>query len=203
MKKLVIAAATAALALGALVGCSSSQPSSENMEQTANEVEEYIGVCMDTATQNRVDDENCKPEQTSPQYSPYFYSYGSTIPGIGYHMLGGYPTVYAPYYMGFSTAGGSSTNYQARTPLAYPKGYVAPPNVVYKQSTPSSTPVKSAAEAATKYSAPTKSTTSTGASSSGSSSSTGSKSSTSTTTKSNPYSYKGGTSTTPKSSSKK
>ena len=183
MKKLVLAVATAALALGALTGCAS-QPSSDGMTQTANEVDEYIGVCMDTATQNRVDDANCKPEQTSPQYSPYFYSYGSTIPGIGYHMLGGYPTVYAPYYMGFSTAGGSSTNYQARTPLAYPKGYVAPPNAVYKPSTPSSTPVKSAAEAAAKYSAP-KSNVSTG--------STGTKSST-TTTKTNPYSYKGTTS---------
>src|SRR6478609_1607022 len=103
MKKLVIAAATAALALGALVGCSS-QPSSDGMQQTANEVDEYIAVCMDKDTQNRVADENCKDEQTASHYSPYFYSYGSTIPGLGYPMLGGYPTVYAPYYMGFSTA---------------------------------------------------------------------------------------------------
>lgn len=202
MKNLVIATATAALALGALVGCSS-QPSSESMTQTANEVDEYIAVCMDKDTQNRVDDENCKDEQTSPRYSPYFYSYGSMIPGIGYPMLGGYPTVYAPYYMGFSTTGGSSTNYQAKTPMAYPKGYVAPPNAVYKPSTPSSVPVKSAAEAATKYSAPKTTTSTDSKSSTNSGTTTDSKSST-TTKKTNPYSYKGTTkSTTPKSTSKK
>lgn len=181
MKKLILAVAAAALAMGALTGCGSQ---SSDDSQSVNEVDEYIGVCMDTTTQNRVDDDNCKPEQTSPQYSPYFYSYGSMIPGLGYHMMGGYPTVYAPYHMGFGTTGGSSTNYQPKTPMAYPKGYVAPPNPVYKQSTPSSTPVKSATEAAAKYSAPKSSTTTKSNTSTGSG----------TTTKSNPYSYKGSTS---------
>jgi hypothetical protein len=190
MKKLILAAAAAVLAMGALTGCSS-QPSTE---QTANEVDEYIGVCMDTATQERVDDDNCKSDQPSPQYTPYFYSYGSMIPGLGFPMIGGYPTVYAPYRMGFGSTGGSSTNYQPKAPMAYPKGYVAPPNPVYKQATPSTTPLKSASEAAAKYSAP-KSNSSTGSKpSTGSNSSTGSKSSTNTAPKTNPYSYKGSTS---------
>jgi hypothetical protein len=189
MKKLILTAAAATLALGALTGCSSQ---SGNMTPTANEVDEYIGVCMDNATQNRVDDRNCDPNMNSTQYSPYFYSYGSMIPGLGYHVIGGYPTVYAPYNMGFGTTGGSSANYQPRTPLAYPKGYVAPPNAVYKQATPSMTPPKTASEAAAKYSAP-KSNTST-SSNSGSSTSSNSGSSTSSVTKSNPYSYTGKTS---------
>lgn len=192
MKKLILAVATAALALGALTGCGS-QPSG-SMEQ-ATEVDEYIGVCMDAETQNRVEDTKCDQNNESPRYHPYFYSYGSTIPGLGLPLMGGYPTVYAPYYMGFSTTGGSSTNYQARTPMAYPKGYVAPPNPVYKKSTPSSAPPKTADEAKAKYAAPkSNSSTSSG-------SSTGSKSG-STTTKSNPYSYKGKTSTKSGSSSK-
>lgn len=177
MKKLILATAAAVFALGALTGCSSQ---SDGMEQTSNEVEEYIGVCMDSATQNRVDDDNCKSEQNSTQYIPYFYAYGAMIPGMGAHMIGGYPTVYAPYRMGFGTTGGSSASYQPKAPMAYPKGYVAPPNAVYKQSTPTSTPVKSATEAAAKYSAPKTSTSP--------------KSGTTTTTKSNPYSYKGNTS---------
>lgn len=188
MKKLILATAAAVLALGALTGCSSQ---SDGMEQTSNEVEEYIGVCMDSATQNRVDDDNCKSEQNSPQYVPYFYSYGSMIPGLGTHMMGGYPTVYAPYHMGFGTTGGSSTSYQPKTPMAYPKGYVAPPNAVYKPSTPTSTPVKSATEAAAKYSAPKSSTTTKSNTSTGSG-----------TTKSNPYSYKGSTSKGSTSTSK-
>jgi hypothetical protein len=191
MKKLILAAATAALALSALTGCGS-QPS-ENMEQTSTEVDQYIGVCMDAETQNRVEDSKCDDE--SPRYNPYFYAYGATIPGLGYPMMGGYPTIIAPYFMGFSSTGGSSTNYQARTPMAYPKGYVAPPNPVYKKSTPSSAPPKTVDEAKAKYAAPKSS------SSTGSGSSTGSKSG-STTTKSNPYSYKGKTSTKSGSSSK-
>jgi hypothetical protein len=184
MKKLILAIVTAALALGALTGCSPSQ-SSDNSQSSANEVDEYIGVCMDTTTQNRVDDNNCNQNVASTQYSPYFYPYGSMIPGLGYHVMGGYSTVYAPYYMGFGTTGGSSTNYQARTPLAYPKGYVAPPNVVYKPATPSMTPPKTASEAAAKYSAPK---TNSGANSSTNSGTTN------TTTKTNPYSYTGKTS---------
>lgn len=184
MKKIILAVAAAALALGALTGCGSQ---SSNMDQTANEVDEYIGVCMDADTQNRVEDSKCDQNNESPRYHPYFYAYGSTIPGLGYPMMGGYPTVYAPYFMGFSTIGGSSTNYQARTPMAYPKGYVAPPNPVYKKSTTSSTPPKTATEAAAKYSAP-KSNSSSGSNSS--------------TTKSNPYSYKGNTSSKSGSSSK-
>lgn len=184
MKKLMLIAAAAALALGALTGCSSPQPAA------TTEVDEYIGVCMDKDTQNRVDDSNCDGDTTSTHYSPYFYPYGAMIPGLGYHVIGGYNTIYAPYNMGFGSTGGSSSNYQPKTPLAYPKGYVAPPNAVFKKSSPNAIPPKTAAEATAKYSAP-KSNTST---SSGSSSSTKSGSTTVPKTKSNPYSYKGKTS---------
>lgn len=196
MKKLILAAATAALALGALTGCGSSESASQ---QPVNEVDEYIGVCLDADTQNRVEDSKCDPNNESPRYHPYFYSYGSVIPALGYPVMGGYPTVYAPYYMGFATLGGSSTNYQPKAPMAYPKGYVAPPNAVYKKATPSTTPIKSASEAAAKYSAPKSNSTGTKTSPN---SSTDSKSSTKTAPKSNPYSYKGNTSSKSSTSSR-
>lgn len=137
MKKILLPLMLAASVLLTASGCGSPQP---DIQQTS-EVEEYVGVCIDPETQDRVDDDYCEGDRPNynPYFTPYFYPYGYMIPGIGLPVYGGYSTVSSPYRMGFSKTGGSSTGYTSSGKQYVPNGYTLPSNAVVKPAQPKAT----------------------------------------------------------------
>jgi hypothetical protein len=104
----------------------------------ASEVEEYVGVCIDPETQNRVDDDYCESDNNhyNPFFTPYYYPYGYMIPAVGYMVYGGNSSIAAPYRMGFSSTGGNSTGFRSTKSQYLPSGYSLPANAVVKPATP-------------------------------------------------------------------
>ena len=51
---------------------------------------DYVQVCEDTETQQRVEDEHCEGDLTNTHYRPSYYGYDSMIPAIGTAMLVGF-----------------------------------------------------------------------------------------------------------------
>ena len=52
--------------------------------------EEYVQVCYDKETQERVDDDHCDGDLTNSQYAPSYYPYNSLIPAIGTALIVGH-----------------------------------------------------------------------------------------------------------------
>jgi len=128
--------ALAACVVIAASGCAAQQP--QPQVQQVSDVEEYVGVCIDPETQNRVDDEYCEEDNDdyNPYFMPYFYPYGYMIPGIGLPVYGGHSSHAGPYRMGFDKKGGSSNGFKSTSKQYLTKGYSLPSNVNIKPAQP-------------------------------------------------------------------
>lgn len=137
MKKNLVPFFLAASVLIAASGCAAQQP----QVQQVSDVEEYVGVCIDPETQNRVDDEYCDETNDgyNPFFMPYFYPYGYMIPGIGLPVYGGHSSHSGPYRMGFDKKGGSSNGFKSTSKQYLTKGYSLPSNANIKPAQPKAT----------------------------------------------------------------
>ena len=137
MKNILLALGLSTMLLASATACSSPNPQPASQPMAPVSSEEYIGVCMDNETQQRIDDKYCDDDGAShPQYMPYYYPYGYSIPGVGLPIYGGFTSINGAYRMGFPGAGGTSSSFKASAPMKYPKGYTPPPNVSYKPAVP-------------------------------------------------------------------
>lgn len=126
----------AGLALVA-TGCSApTQPQAQPVIEQTSEVEEYVGVCINPETQNRVDDDYCEDgdDDYDAAFVPYFFPYGYMIPGVGSHVSGGHSSHKGPYVMGFNKTGGSSTGFKSTKKQYFTKGFTLPSNAKVKQA---------------------------------------------------------------------
>lgn len=72
-------------------GCGATQsPSSQPGISQASNTDDYVQVCQDKDTQQRVEDNKCDGNLTGTHYQPSYYHYSSMIPAIGAGMLAGY-----------------------------------------------------------------------------------------------------------------
>jgi hypothetical protein len=87
-KKVLSLGVAGAVAAMLLTGCGASNtaPSAEAVSSD----DEYVQICYDKETEERVDDDHCDGDLTNSHYAPSYYHYDSMIPAIGTALLVGH-----------------------------------------------------------------------------------------------------------------
>lgn len=143
-KKALSLALASAVAAVFVTGCSANQPSASQVSST----DDYVQVCQDKDTNQRVDDDKCDNGGTTNRYQPAYYHYNSMIPSIGTALLMGYilsPPARSMVYRGaVPTSGGYAPQTRPNSGfLKVPDDFVGGPPPVPKA--PVSVPTKAAA----------------------------------------------------------
>jgi len=86
LKRTLSLGVIAVVAAMVTTGCSSTPTGVQN----ASSPDEYVQVCQDRNTNQRVDDSRCDGNLTNSYYAPAYYHYNSMIPSIGTVLMMGY-----------------------------------------------------------------------------------------------------------------
>lgn len=143
-KKVLSVTVVSAIAAMLVTGCS---PASEPEMESASSTEDYVQICQDKGTDQRVEDEKCDDEQNADRYQPAYYPYASMIPAIGTALVVGHllsPPRRSTVYRGaVPKTGGYAPNVRPNSGfLKVPDSFVGGPPPIPKA--PTSVPEKAA-----------------------------------------------------------
>jgi hypothetical protein len=144
-KKALSLTVTGAIAAMLVTGCS---PNPEPEWNNAAATDDYIQICQDLESDQRVEDEKCDDAGSATRYQPSYYHYDSMIPAIGAALLVGHllsPPRNSTVYRGaVPKTGGYAPSVRPNSGfLKVPDSFVGGPPPIPKA--PTSVPVKAAA----------------------------------------------------------
>lgn len=144
-KKALSFTVVGAIAAMLITGCS---PNPEPEMEATSASDDYVQICQDKETDQRVEDEKCDDGQSAARYQPSYYHYDSMIPAIGTALLVGHllsPPRNSTVYRGaVPKTGGYAPNVRPNSGfLKVPDSFVGGPPPIPKA--PTSVPTKSEA----------------------------------------------------------
>lgn len=153
-KKALSVTVVGAVAAMLVTGCS---PTPEPEMETASATDDYVQICQDKDTDQRVEDEKCDDGQNAARYQPAYYPYASMIPAIGTALVVGHllsPPRRSTVYRGaVPKTGGYAPNARPNSGfLKVPDDFVGGPPPIPKA--PTSVPTKAASTPPSSKAAP-------------------------------------------------